>query len=138
MVVKVLEFEELYQTAKNIVRPRRLSEFAICGSVGAALVTEKQNVYTGVCIDAACGIGFCAEHSAIAMMVTAGESRIEKIVAVGEEGNIMPPCGRCRELISQINTENLETQVMISQDLVLKLKDLLPHDFKIYSPKRYI
>lgn len=133
-----MEFSKLYEVAKNIVNPRRLSEFAICGSVGAALVTDKNNIYKGICIDAACAIGFCAEHSAIAAMLTAGESRILKIVAVGEEGNIMPPCGRCRELISQINEENVNTQVMISEDKIMTIKELLPHDFKVYCPKRYI
>ncbi|MCU9602113.1 hypothetical protein OEV75_13000 [Caldibacillus kokeshiiformis] len=49
-----------------------------------------------------CSIGFCAEHSAITAMVTAGERKIAKIVAVYEDGSILPPCGRCREFISQI------------------------------------
>ena len=133
-----MKFLELYEIAKGVVKPRRLSEFAICGSVGAALITDKNNVYTGVCIDAACSIGFCAEHSAIAAMITAGESKIMKIVAVGKEGNIMPPCGRCRELISQINIDNVNTKVMITKDKIVTIKELLPHDFKVYCPVRYI
>ncbi len=133
-----MNFEELYDVASGIVEPRRLGEFAICGSVGAALVTDKGNVYKGVCIDAACAIGFCAEHSAIAAMVTAKESCIAKIVAVGRDGNIMPPCGRCRELISQIHPNNINTKVMISKNVVLTIGELLPHDFKQYCPVRYI
>jgi cytidine deaminase len=43
-------------------------------------------------------MGFCAEHAAIASMLTAGESKIMTIVAVNCEGAILPPCGRCREL----------------------------------------
>ncbi|MBP0979772.1 MAG: cytidine deaminase [Oscillospiraceae bacterium] len=132
------DFLELYEIARNSVSPKRLSEFAICGSVGAALVTNKNNVYIGVCIDAACGIGFCAEHSAIAAMITAGESQILKIIAVGEDGNIMPPCGRCRELISQVNIKNSETQVMVSKNKIMTIKELLPDDFKTYCPIRYI
>jgi len=63
--------------------------------VAAALLSEKGNVYVGVCIDVCSGMGFCAEHAAIAAMITAGENKIEKIVAVGENG-IYSPCGRCR------------------------------------------
>lgn len=133
-----MEFLRLYEIAKKAVSPKKLSEFAICGSVGAALITDKKNIYTGVCIDAACGIGFCAEHSAIAAMITAGESRILKIIAVGETGNIMPPCGRCRELISQINIKNSETLVMVSKNKIMTIKELLPDDFKTYCPVRYI
>ena len=134
----MIDFLELYKIAKSIAKPKKLSEFASCASVGAALITDKNNIYTGVCIDAACGIGFCAEHSAIASMITAGESQIVKIIAVGKDENIMPPCGRCRELISQINIKNLETQVMISKNKILTIKELLPEDFKTYCPVRYI
>ena len=31
------------------------------GSVGAAILTAKGNIYTGICIDLACGLGFYAE-----------------------------------------------------------------------------
>lgn len=133
-----MDFSQLYKIAKGVIRPRKLSEFAICGSVGAALITDRGNVYKGVCIDAACAIGFCAEHSAIAAMITAGESKIEKIVAVGKDDNIMPPCGRCRELISQVNCDNVFTKVMISEGKIMTIKELLPDDFKDYCPQRYI
>ena len=46
-------------------------------------------------------MGFCAEHAAIAAMITAGENRITKVIAVYEDGTIIPPCGRCREFICQ-------------------------------------
>ena len=90
------------------------------------MVTDKGNVYTGVCIDVACGLGFCAEHAAVAAMITQGESQVRKIVAVGTDGLVMPPCGRCRELIYQINDENRRTEVILPGDKVARLEDLLP------------
>jgi cytidine deaminase len=83
--------------------------------------------YTGVCIDTPSSMGFCAEHSAIAQMIINEESRIAKIVAVGEKGKIYPPCGRCREFIYQINYENLEAEVLIAEHKIVKLKELLPY-----------
>lgn len=77
-----MDFEELIRIAEETLNPRALSDSAEAGSVAAALVTDKGNVYRGVCIDTPCSMGFCAEHAAIAAMVTAGESRIERIVAV--------------------------------------------------------
>jgi len=74
--------QELIERAKSVIKPRKLGECDV-GGVGCALLTDKGNIYLGVCIDTCCSIGFCAEHSAIAAMVTNGESRIEKIVAVG-------------------------------------------------------
>ena len=84
----------------------------------------------GVCIDTSCSMGFCAEHAAAAAMITAGESVIQKLVAVNSHGAILPPCGRCREFLSQLAEENAEAQVLVSEDIVLPLRELLPWDWK--------
>jgi len=94
-------------------------------SVSCALVTEAGNVYTGVCLSLACGIGFCAEHSAVAAMLKHRETIIRKIVAVSEH-SVLAPCGRCRELMFQVNLLNLECEVILPEGSV-KLKELLPH-----------
>jgi len=120
-----MTFDELIAHAKTVFYPRQIARNAWAGSVAAALLSENGSVYTGVCIDVCSGMGFCAEHAAIAAMVTAGESKIAKIVAVSEEG-VCPPCGRCREFISQIDDDNINTEVMISSDKVVKLSELLP------------
>ncbi len=96
------------------------------GSVGAALLTEDGNIYTGICLDFACGIGFCAEHSAIAEMLKNREKVIKMIVAT-EKTRILPPCGRCREMMLQVDVKNRETDVIIAVDKIVKLKDLLPY-----------
>ena len=59
-------------------------------------------------------------------MLTAGESKITKIVSTGSDGTIFPPCGRCRELMFQINNENLKTKVVVSEGREMELKELLP------------
>lgn len=125
-----MNFDELYRKAKSVINPRILSEHADCGGVGAAILSEGGNIYTGVCIDTACSMGFCAEHAAAAAMITAGESRVLKMIAVGKDGNIMPPCGRCREFISQIHSENLNTEVMVEKGVVVTLRELLPYDWR--------
>ncbi|NLX35606.1 MAG: cytidine deaminase [Chloroflexi bacterium] len=125
-----MTFDELYQRAKAVINPRRLSEMAEAGGVGAALLAEDGMVYTGVCIDTACSMGFCAEHAAAATMVTAGGSRVLKMIAVDWDGGILPPCGRCREFISQLHTDNLDAEVMVAENTVLPLRELLPYDWK--------
>jgi len=119
--------EELIERARSVVRPREIKHGFTVGDVGCALVTDKGNVYLGVCIDTCSGMGFCAEHSAIAAMVTHGEHKIKKIVAVFEDGVAGPPCGRCREFMRQIHEENMNSEIIIGKDEVVKLKDLLPH-----------
>ncbi len=127
----VLTFEDLCARARAVVNPRRLSEDVEVGGVGAALVAESGAVYTGVCIDTACSMGFCAEHAAVAAMVTAGEpGRILQVVAVGWDGRIMPPCGRCRELMRQLHPDNARTEVLVAEGQAVPLADLLPFDWR--------
>ena len=125
-----MTFDELYIQAKSVLNPRKLSDSAEAGGVGAALLSESGKVYKGVCIDTACSMGFCAEHAAAAAMITAGESRVLKMIAVGSDGRVMPPCGRCREFISQIHSDNLQTEVLVSQGTIVTLQDLLPYDWR--------
>jgi cytidine deaminase len=122
--------EELIDAAAEVVRPRTVDERLI-GDVGSALLTHAGNVYRGVCIDTGSGTGFCAEASAIAAMVTAGESRLETIVAVWKDALgsvvVLPPCGRCREFIRQIDPANLDARVVLGRGNVVVLKELLPY-----------
>ncbi len=122
--------QTLIDRAAAVVRAKYIGTYLV-GDVGCALVTESGSIYTGVCIDVTCGIGFCAEHSAIAAMVTAGEYTIKKIVAVwkDETGDIfvIPPCGRCREFIRQIQNGALDTKVILAKDKVETLAALIPY-----------
>jgi cytidine deaminase len=117
---------ELYERAKKILNPRKLSSLAEAGGVASALVTNEGNVYVGVCIDTSSSMGFCAEHNAIGNMVTNGESRILTIVAVNWDGRILSPCGRCREFIYQVDSANSKTHVLLNGDRVSTITQLLP------------
>ena len=122
--------QEMIEKAMTVLRPRKLSSENSAGDVACALLSAGGNLYFGVCIDVNSGIGFCAEHSAIAAMITAGESRISKIVAVWGDRVVLPPCGRCREFMYQIDPMNLTyTDVVLGEDRIVKLQELLPHPF---------
>lgn len=38
----------------------------------------------------------------------------------------LPPCGRCRELNSQLDDNNMETDILVDHHREMKLKELLP------------
>ena len=98
------------------------------GGVASALITKQGHIYTGISMSIDCGIGFCAEASAIAEMLKNRETEIEMIVAIHyKENKIIPPCGRCRELIYQINKNNINTQIILSETEITSLKSLLPN-----------
>lgn len=124
-----MDFKELYEIARKTLCPRDLTPDASAGGVAAAILTDKGNVYRGVCIDVPCSMGFCAEHAAIAAMITAGENRIVAMVAVYEDGSIVPPCGRCREFICQVHEDNHACQVMLA-DRIASMDELLPERWK--------
>jgi len=116
---------ELIDTARSLVTEMDFGEGNSAGGVGAAVRTVDGNIYTGVCIDLGSGLGFCAEVSAIAQMVANRETQIDTIVAVTFEG-ILPPCGRCRETMRQIDPRNLDCTVITNESTDVKLRDLLP------------
>ncbi|MBZ4187254.1 cytidine deaminase family protein [Niabella beijingensis] len=120
----------LKQMARLITNEKQLNEFITYGGVGAALETIDGNIYTGISIDTACSMGFCAEHSAIAEMLKHGEHKIKALVAVDSEGHAVPPCGRCRELISQLSSTNLQTIIEVQDGVQVLLSEILPYDWK--------
>ena len=97
-----ISWKELYEAACAVQAPRTVSPFIEAGGVAAAVLTQAGNVYTGVCIDTCSGLGMCAERSAMAAMLTHGESRIARVVAVMPDGRVGSPCGACRELMVQL------------------------------------
>lgn len=123
-----MDWKELKDIAAATLSPRQVSEDIEVGGVAAALVTDQGNVYRGICIDTACSMGFCAEHAAIAAMLTAGEDKVAQIVAVNWDKTVLPPCGRCREFLLQLG--NPETQVLVAEDTAVPVKELLPYSWQ--------
>jgi len=103
-------------------------------TVAAAIQTPAGNIYTGICFDVSCGIGFCAELAAAAEMLKGGETQIEMVVAVSDEG-VLAPCGRCREMMMQLDVRNTEATVVLEGESV-KLRDLVPHHWMLTDPRK--
>jgi cytidine deaminase len=116
----------LMAAAQAVCGPFRLREDFSAGSVGAAILTARGSIYTGLCIDLACGLGFCAEVAAIAEMLKARETHIVAVVAVSADGQVLPPCGRCRETIAQLDPRNLDCLVILPDERTAPLRALLP------------
>ena len=120
---------KLYESAKAIHGERKISPFIEAGSVSAALMTGKGNIYTGVCIDTACGLGMCAERSAIAAMLSAGEHEITRILCIMPDGRTGgSPCGACREFMMQLSPRSKEIEILTSLETfsTVKLGDVMP------------
>ena len=122
-------WNRLYSEAMKVINPRKISEWVEAGGVAAAVETASGNIYTGVCVDGACTLGICAERNAIFNMITNGESEIRRVIAVNWDGKVMPPCGACRELMTQIMPEsygNIEIMLDYESGRTVTLGELTP------------
>ena len=121
-------WKTLYDAAVKVQNDRTISPFIDAGGVAAAILTKKGNIYVGVCIDTASTLGMCAERNAIANMITNGESQIDKVVAVMEDGRVGSPCGACREYMMQLDKDSGEIEILLDLDTqkTVKLKELIP------------
>jgi predicted RNase H-like nuclease/cytidine deaminase len=120
------DFSDIIAQAHKLARPISPSPDCSAGSVASVIISDSGKTYSGICLDFACGIGFCAEHAAVAEMLKAHESKISLVVAVDEAGHVLPPCGRCREMMWQLNPANRDALVVIAVDEAKTLSELLP------------
>lgn len=121
------EWETLYQAALAVAKPKKLSEQMEAGWVGAAVLGAGGRIYTGVCIDTACSLGFCAERAALAAMFTAGEYRAQRVCAVAADGRVLSPCGACREFMMQLGEGAGEIEVLLDREgRTATLRELMP------------
>lgn len=109
-------------------------------SVGAALISESGNIYTGANIEnSSYGATVCAERNAIFTAVHDGMRRIKAIAIVGgkHEEDIPSgyayPCGVCRQVMSEFADKDMKIFVAKSVDDYKEytLEELLPCSFEL-------
>lgn len=121
-------WEIMYNKARTVQNARVISPFIEAGGVAAAILTKSGHIYVGVCIDTASTLGMCAERNAIANMITNGESQIDKVVAIVEDGSVGAPCGACREYMMQLDKDSGDIEILIDLETrkTVKLIELIP------------
>ena len=99
------------------------------GGVAAAVESVSGKIYVGVCIDTACTLGVCAERNAMFNMITNGETAIRRVIAVDCNGKAIPPCGACREFMTQLMPDDycaIEIMLDYERGRIVTLCDLTP------------
>ena len=107
-------------------------------TVGAALLGKSGKVYTGCNVEnASFSPTCCAERVAIFKAVSEGESEFVAIAIAGGKKNepaaAYPPCGVCRQVLSEFCSEELSVILADGKENVtlLTLGSLLPHRFHL-------
>lgn len=122
-------WDTLYNEALKVLKPRKVSEMLETAGVAAAVESISGKIYVGVCVDGGCTLGICAERNAVFNMLTNGEDAIKRVVAVNWDGKVLPPCGACRELMTQLMPDSYrEIEVMLNYEKgeVVTLGELTP------------
>lgn len=122
-------WNEMYKAAKDVQNGRKISNYIDAGGVAAAVLSSSGKIYTGVCIDTCSTLGICAERNAIFNMITNGEEKIEKVLAIMPDGKSGAPCGACRELMVQLmpnDYKNIEILLDYESERIVKLGDITP------------
>ena len=100
--------------------------------VGAALRAQSGAVFSGCNVEnAAYPQGWCAETSAIAAMIMAGETRIVEIAVAGGGAELCTPCGGCRQRLREFAGDDLVIHICGPEGLrrTVTLGELLPLSF---------
>ncbi len=100
--------------------------------VGAAVRGESGRLYAGCNIEnASYPQGWCAEASAIAAMVMAGETRIVEVAVMGGGEAPCTPSGGCRQKLHEFAGDDLPAHICGPQGLhqTVTLGELLPLAF---------
>ncbi len=122
-------WKEMYEAARSVRNGRAISDYVEAGGVAAAILSESGKIYTGVCVDTACTLGICAERNAIFHMLTQGEHRISRVLAVMPSGKTGAPCGACRELMTQLmpgEYTNIQIMLDYENEKTITLGELTP------------
>jgi homotetrameric cytidine deaminase len=106
--------------------------------VGAALRGSRGGIYAAANVEnAAYPQSQCAEASAIGALVAAGEKGIAEVAVVAEREDFCPPCGGCRQRLSEFAAS--DTPVHLGRPggprRTLTMADLLPHAFGLRPPR---
>ena len=116
---------ELVENARDLIRKRKSKR----STIGAALRTKNSRIFCGINIEIECSApcSICAEYAAIGTMVSEGEEEIKTIVAVSSnrEYSVLPPCGKCRQFISEFGNPYVIVEVD-SKLKKTKLSELYP------------
>ncbi|MEZ5271800.1 MAG: cytidine deaminase [Ilumatobacteraceae bacterium] len=100
--------------------------------VGAAVRAASGRIYAGCNVEnAAYPQGWCAEASAIAAMVSAGETEITAVLTVCEGDLVGTCCGGCRQKIREFAAPHTPIYACGPEGVRAEftLDDLLPHSF---------
>ena len=95
--------------------------------VGAAAMVDDGRVVVGCNVEnAAYGVVLCAECGVVSQLHATGGGRLTHFVCVNGEGEVIMPCGRCRQLLFEHGGREL---LLLTVSGVRRMDEVLPDPF---------
>ncbi|MEU8056610.1 cytidine deaminase [Microbispora bryophytorum] len=95
--------------------------------VGAAALVDDGRVVTGCNVEnASYGVGLCAECGLVSALYASGGGRLVAFTCVDGHGELLMPCGRCRQLLFEHGGQDLLVE---TPDGPMRMADFLPFAF---------
>ncbi len=120
--------EDLLEQARSLIERRYRKGYH---EVGAAIHTRSGRTFAAVHLEANIGrIAVCAEAVALGMAAAEGDTEVDYVVAVNSKGEVVSPCGMCRELISDYSPSAKVIVPAPDGHTVTTVEELLPNKFR--------
>lgn len=95
--------------------------------VGAAAITEDGRIVAGCNVEnASYGVGLCAECSLVSNLTMTGGGKLVAFTCVDGHGNVLMPCGRCRQLLFEHSASSMLLETVSG---VKTIDEVLPDAF---------
>jgi cytidine deaminase len=121
----VVDWEAL-RTAARVAMTRAYAPYSGF-PVGVAARADDGRVVTGCNVEnASYGLGLCAECGLVSSLQATGGGRLTHFTCVDGKGEILVPCGRCRQLLYEFGGPELLVE---TPDGILPLSAMLPQAF---------
>ncbi|MGW2562973.1 cytidine deaminase [Streptomyces sp. NPDC001514] len=95
--------------------------------VGAAARVDDGRTVSGCNVEnASYGLSLCAECGLVSQLQATGGGRLTHFICVDGKGDVLMPCGRCRQLLYEFGGPGLLLETAVG---ILRLSDMLPQAF---------
>lgn len=114
---------------RNVAKDSMLKAYAPYSNfaVGAAALTDDGRIVSGCNVEnASYGLTLCAECSLVSNLAMTGGGKLVAFTCVDAQGNVLMPCGRCRQLLFEHSAPNMVLETVSG---VKTIDEVLPDAF---------
>jgi cytidine deaminase len=128
----------LVKEAKKKINGHEIPPFIEYGNSSCAVLTDSNNIYTGVSVKSNSAINNSAEKSAVLNMLNNNETKITKMVILNELEELMAPSIDCLEYLLELGEDFGDIEILLDYDTqeTKKIIDLLPDWWGTYRNKK--